>query len=223
MLVTPTWTFVGDGGQSEDAFYITPDEQNTGKNGAQGRLFRPGGNGDAFAAFDTDDAAAKSAAETWFAEAAAVGTGGSNIEMLTAPVGWVADPANDVTNAGFLRDAGAVLVLFFMQDEPDQTPLVIDGQNAGDLMLERIAAAKGTCGGVDCILAGGFLAETACGGRPINQLLDGLTEEPHIALLPDEDLAEDDPQAAADQMNELLSQTLADVIAQKCEEIPPEG
>src|SRR5690606_3171846 len=112
-------TFTGQGGMPGDAFYITPDQQNTGKNGAQGRLFDPGG-GQHYFEFNTDDNAQVTALETWFSQAAAIGTGGSNIEMTCAPAGWAFDPANDATNTGFLRDEGAVLVIFFMTDEPDQ-------------------------------------------------------------------------------------------------------
>jgi len=54
------------------------------------------------------------ALEAWFDDAAAIGTGGSNIEMDLAPAGWAFDPANNATNAGFLRDEGAMLTEFFL-------------------------------------------------------------------------------------------------------------
>jgi hypothetical protein len=41
--------------------------------------------------------------------------------------------------------------------------------------------------------------------------------------LPGENLAEDNPQAAAAEMNEHLSQTLADIIVSTCDSIPPAG
>jgi hypothetical protein len=210
-------TFTGDG-MPNDAFYITPDQQNTGKNGAQGRLFDPGG-GQHYFEFTVGDDVGPVAA--WFADAAAVGTGGSNIEMETAPAGWFVDPANDATNAGFLRDEGAVLVVFFMTDEPDQTPLTIDGMPAGQAMLDKVAAAKAGCGGLDCVIGGGFLLESACSeGQPLEDYLAGMSEPPTIAPLPDEDL---EPALAADEMNQLLATTLADAIAAKCEEIEPVG
>jgi hypothetical protein len=146
--------------------------------------------------------------------------------MSTAPAGWVADPANDATNAGFIRDAGAVLVVFFMQDEPDQTPLVIDGQPGGLAMLDKLVAAKTACGGTDCIIAGGFLNEQACsamGNLPLDDFLANVGEAPIVQPLPNEMLAESDPQAAADEMNMVLSGTLTEVIAQTCEQIGPEG
>lgn len=218
-------TFIGENGQPNDAFYVTPDQTNTGRNGAQGRLYDPGG-GQYYFDFDTDGGpAAITALEQWFQQAANIGEGGSNIEMLTAPVGWVADPANAATNAGFIRDKGAVLVLFFMQDEPDQTPMTIDGKPGGPAMLERIVAAKQQCGGTQCIIAGGFLNEQACsaqGNLPIDDLLAGLNEV-HVQPLPNQIVAKNDPQGAAQEMNQLLGTTLAEVIATTCESIPPAG
>jgi hypothetical protein len=211
-------TFTGDGGQPNTAFYVTPDQQNTGKNGAQGRLFDPG-DGQRFFELEIGDDVGPLAA--WFADAAAIGTGGSNIEMETGPAGWFVDPANAPTNAGFLRDEGAVLVVFFMTDEPDQTPLVIDGMSGGQAMLAKVAAAKDGCGGLECVIGGGFLLESACSdGQPLEEYLNGLSEPPTIAPLPDEDL---EPALAAEEMNALLADTLADAIAAKCEEIEPVG
>jgi hypothetical protein len=212
-------TFVGDG-MPNDAFYITPDVANTQRNGAQGRLYDPGG-GQTFYEFNSDDADL-TGVKAWFASAAAIGTGGSNIEMSAAPVGWVGDAANAATNAGFIRDEGSVLVVFFMQDEPDQTPLMIDGTSGGQAILSRVADAKAGCGGLDCIVAGGFLNANACnGGLPLDEFLAGMPETPAVQPLPDDNLAENDPQAAANEMNALLSQTLAQAIATRCDQIPP--
>ena len=219
-------TFTGDDMMPNDSFYITPDMTNTGRNGAQGRLYDPG-NGTPYFEYVTGTGGAELAAlESWFSAAANIGTGGSNIEMSTAPAGWVADPANDATNAGFVRDAGSVLVVFFMQDEPDQTPLMIDGQPGGLAMLDRLVQAKAACGGTDCIVAGGFLNEQACaatGNLPLDDLLANVGEVPVVQPLPNEGLAQNNPQAAADEMNLALSGTLAQVIAETCEQIPPAG
>ncbi|PRQ01211.1 hypothetical protein [Enhygromyxa salina] len=221
MISNGMCTFTGDGMPS-DNFYITPDMQNTGKNGAQGRLFDPGG-GQHYFGFNVGDAAQTAALETWFSDAAAVGTGGSNIEMSTAPAGWAFDPANNATNAGFVRDEGAVLVVFFMTDEPDQTPLMINGMSGGQAMLDKVAAAKSGCGGLDCVIGGGFLLESACnaqGNLPLDDFLEGMSEPPQVAPLPDDNLP---AMQAADEMNALLADTLADAIAAKCDEIPPVG
>ena len=158
--------------------------------------------------------------QSWFSGAAAIGTGGSNIEMTLAPAGWFAAPENAATNSGFLRDAGSVLVVFFMTDEPDQTPVTIEGIGGGQYMLDRVAAAKSQCGGLQCVVGGGVLAPSASEDPPRAAFLAGLPDTPQVAELPDEDLP---AQQAADQMNALLADTLADVIADKCDEIPPVG
>jgi len=217
-------SFIGDGNQPNTSFYVTPDESDSGRNGAQGRLYAPNGQ-DPYFEFTTGGADLP-ALEAWFSAAATIGEGGSNIEMSAAPVGWVGDAANSATNAGFIRDEGAVLVVFFMQDEPDQTPMTIDGQPGGQFVLDRIAAAKAGCGGLDCVIAGGFLNANACnadGNLPLDDFLAGVGESPVVQALPDENLAEDNPAAAAAEMNQLLSETLADVIAQTCDEVGPVG
>ena len=211
-------TFMGDGMPS-DNFYVTPDNQNTGKNGAQGRLYDPGG-GQYYYGVTIGDQPGIDGLKTWFTGAAAIGTGGSNIEMETAPAGWAFDPANAPTNAGFLRDEGAVLLVFFVTDEPDQTPKVINGVSGGQAMLDKVAAAKAGCGGLDCVLGGGFLLDNACGALPLDEFLAGMSEPAQIAPLPDDNLP---PNQIAGQMNQLLSDSLADAIVGKCAEIPPVG
>ncbi len=211
----------GDDNLPQEAFYETPDMSDNGINGAQGRLYDPGG-GVYYYDIDTDAGPAElQGLKDWFADAAKVGTGGSQIEMATAPVGWVADPANSATNEGFIRDEGAVLVLFFMQDESDQTPYVIEGQNGGDHIRQRIALAKAGCGGTDCIIGGGFLNQFCYEQAPISDLLENIGAPPVVTELPDDNLAEDNPAQAAEEMNQLLRDTLAGVIAEKCDEIPP--
>ena len=97
---------------------------------------------------------------------------------------------------------------------------------AGPAMLDKLIAAKAGCGGTDCIIAGGFLDEQACsamGNLPLDDFLAGVGEAPVVQPLPDQNLAENDPQAAADEMDLVLSGTLASIIAQTCEQIPPAG
>ncbi len=212
-------TFVGDGDQSNEAFYVTPEEMDTGRNGAQGRLYDPG-DGQTYFSFDSDGDIA--GAQAWFSSAANIGEGGSNIEMLTAPVGWAFDPVNAATNDGFLRDEGAVLVIFFMQDEADQSPEMVEGTSTGTWVLDRVAEAKAGCGGLNCVVAGGLLEEAACmGDRPITEFLAGF-DAPALGQLPGP-FGGGTPQELADEMNELLSNSLADLIGQTCEEITPEG
>lgn len=211
----------GDNMQPQDFFYQTPDMSNNGINGAQGRLYKPG-NGAYYYSIDTDAGPAEiDGLKAWFAQAATIGEGGSQIEMAAAAAGWVADPANAATNAGFVRDAGAVLALFFLQDEADQTPWTIDGQPGGLAMVDKLTAAKNVCGGAECIIGGGFVNLNCLDQVPLGDLLNNLGAAPVIEELPDENLAEDFPEMAAEQMNELLRDTLAGVIAKKCDEIRP--
>jgi len=211
----------GDGMQPQDFFYETPDNTNNGLAGAQGRLYKPA-NGPAFYDIDTDASPAELAAlKSWFTDAAKIGEGGSQIEMSAAAAGWVADPANAATNAGFIRDEGAVLAIFLLQDEADQTPHTIDGEPGGLAMLDKLVAAKAGCGGATCIIGGGF-ANTGCLGEvALGELMDNLGAPSQLQELPDENVAEDTPEVAAEQMNQLLRDTLTGIIKQKCDEIEP--
>ncbi len=214
-------SFIGDGDQSHEAFYVPPTELDSGRNGAQGRLYDPGGGQTYFEFITGGDL---TGAQAWFASATDIGEGGSNIEMATAPVGWAFDPVNDATNAGFLRDEGAVLVIFFLQDEPDQSPAMVEGVPTGTWVLDRVADAKAGCGGLPCVLAGGFLQENACwadGNLPVDDFMAGMGAPPVVSALPFS--GDDDPPALAEAMNVLLSSTLADAIVQTCDEISPEG
>jgi len=218
--------FEGENGNDEYDYYVTPDVTDTGRNGAQGRLYLPPETEDRWIAFNTSDPPQDLvAAKDWFSRATAVGDGGSNVKMLTAPVGWVAHPANagpGRPNFAFLRDEGTVTVVFFMHDGADMTPSNIDGKETGAQMLDMLAAAKSKCGGIDCIVGGGFLVSNICGMRPIDHFLAGLPGAPQVVELPDKSPF-NDPQETADAMNDQLFTVLADVIAEKCDEIPPAG
>ncbi len=210
-------TFEGEEGD-ETYYYITPDQTDTGRNGAQGRLYQPDGK-EVFFSIDLNAPSSEfDELREWFTAASAIGEGGSNIEMLTAPAGWAVSDANSATNGAFFRDGGTVLVVFFMQDEPDQTPLEIDGGDGGEEMLERIVKAKSKCGGLECIVAGGFTDPDACGSepRPIRAFLDGLTQPYVVDNLPSENLPSDQ---IADQMAEMLTTSLAQVILDTCNSI----
>lgn len=195
-----------------DRWYITPDTAPSGRNGAQGRLFES--SGQAFFEFATDsDAATLDRAKAWFAGAAAIGTGGSNVEMTCAAAGWMADPANAAANEGFLRDEGAVLVVFFVQDEPDQTPTAV----GGDAMLEKLALAKSRCGGRQCIVAGGLVNAGCLDQVPLGEFFDGLEIPPIVEDIPA--LGSVDPS----EYVRVLRDNLAQVIVQTCKQIDPPG
>ncbi|MFO7565564.1 MAG: hypothetical protein R6X02_23175 [Enhygromyxa sp.] len=57
-------------------------------------------------------------------------------------------------------------------------------------------------------------------GEPLDDFLGGLPEPAQVAPLPNKNLA---PADSAAEMNALLAETLADVIAGKCDQIPPVG
>lgn len=210
--------FSGDDFADHTEFYVTPDQLDTGRNGAQGRLYVPSAG---MPYFDIDMDATKDEFDelaVWFERAADLGTEGSNIEMLLAPLLWLDHPANAATNGGFLRDKGTVLVTFFISDEPDQTPIVIDGQNASERVLDRLIAAKTACGGLDCVVAGGFVDPTACNDtRPLASFLDGLTRPPQVTRL----VGALTPEETAEWMADFLGDTLLAAVDETCESISP--
>lgn len=189
--------------------YLTPEEGDSGRPDGQGRLRVI--DGKAFYAIDTDaDAATRQAFESWFGQAVVAGESGSNIEMSSAAAAWAGHPANAGTNAGFLRDAGAVFAVVFLQDEHDQTP-----EDAVNL-LAMLEQQKQACGGLDCIVGGGFINTMCAPETPIGAMLDAFSDSV-IDQLPFGGFG-----GTAD-LDGLLSDLLTNVIAQKCDEIPPEG
>jgi hypothetical protein len=202
---TMNCTATGDDMQPVDAFYTTPDVQDTGVGGAQGRLFVVDGR--AYFEVSTSDTPEELAG--WFGNAALIGENGSQVEMSGAAAGWATDPANDATNDGFIRDEGAVLVLFFIQDEPDQTPPA-----AAEELVDKIAAAKQACGGFQCVVAGGFVQTSCLPENPLGAILDAVGD-PVVEQLP---FFSDD--TTAELFEQVLRDTLAQVIVQTCEQIP---
>jgi hypothetical protein len=204
-------------GLPQEEFYLTPDAMDSGKNGAQGRLYVA--DGMPFFAIETDAPESEvQALRDWFSSASNIGEGGSNVEMSSAAAGWAFDPTNAGANAGFLRDEGAVLVVFFLQDEPDQSDAPgMTMQEVGQDMLDKIAAAKSGCGGLMCVVAGGFVDQGCLDQNGLGVLLDGLPAPAATAELPDED------EVGPGDFAPLLEDTLTQVIAQTCDEIEPEG
>src|SRR5262249_24194291 len=90
----------------------------------------------------------------WFSKAAvAIGQTSSSYEFPSAGVAYATDPANAAVNAGFFRDEGAVLVLFFLTDEPDKSYDVDTPAHYHDM----IAGVKKGCGGDKCVLTAGVI------------------------------------------------------------------
>ena len=150
--------------------YVPPTEANDGGNGTQGRLFEWSGQR-WFSANTSED---PQALTTWFSAAAtAAGEDGCSFEMPVAAAGWAVDPANGSTNDGFVRDEHALLVLFFLTDEPDKSP------ESKNVHADQLRAAKQGCGGEQCIFVSGLIP--ACVpeiNQKLWQLMTELTDEP---------------------------------------------
>lgn len=194
------------------AHYTPPTMGNTNENGGQGRLYNYQGM-PYFAANTDDDPAALKA---WFTGAAtAAGETGCSFEMAAAAAGWAADPANAATNAGFIRDESAVLLVFVLSDEPDKSPEPVSQ------FVDKLVAAKSACGGIDCILAAGLVSDF-CYDNPADATLKTFLESfsaPPITGSIGSPFPNDPPP----DYTGVVGEALAQVIGQKCEELPPPG
>lgn len=188
--------------------YQTPDQVNTGVNGAQGRLRVVDGR--PYYAIETDaPQAERDMFLDWFGRAIVAGESGSNIEMSSGAAGWVGDPANADTNGGFLRDEGAVYAVIFIQDEHDQTPPEVSQD-----LIDRIAAQKAACGGMRCVIGGGFIGQYCTAPTQVEIMLDAFSE----SFV--EELAFSFGMSSVDFVPQLTS-LLSDVAVEKCSQIPP--
>lgn len=185
-------------------FYLTPDTMATAKNGAQGRLYQHEGR-TYFEANSSDDPTAMT---NWLTGAiTSPGESGSVWEMPTAGAAYPFHPANAAANAGFLRDEGAVLVIFTLTDEVGNSPEPLDAYH------DMVVDAKQACGGDRCVVTGGIMKPclmTATDTR-LYPFLASFGKDPVVGDI------DGDPSAFGD----ILSNTLAQVIAQTCDEIPP--
>jgi hypothetical protein len=220
-------------------WYWTPDAMPYAENGAQGRLRQHEGLA-YFAASSVDD---PTALKNWLVgNIDAVGESGSVWEMVAAGAAYPFHAANAMHNDGFLRDEGAVLAIFALTDEVDNSP------EAVDVYHDMIVAAKQGCGGDACIVTGGVM-KPCLATAPDNvlyPLLSSFGKEPVVADIgPELDDCFDDCDdgdathcnlvqpavtcqelydgAATSQYAEALGGALAQVIAETCDEIEPEG
>ena len=220
-------------------WYWTPDAMPYDENGAQGRLREHEGLTYFEASSDDDPAALKA----WLAgNITAVGESGSVWEMVAAGAAYPFHPANAMHNAGFLRDEGAVLVIFTLTDEVDNSPEDVAAYH------DMIVAAKAGCGGDACIVPAGVMMPCLASApdNVLHPLLSSFGKEPVIADIgPELDDCFDDCDdgdathcnlvqpavtcqelydgAATSQYAEALGGALAQVIAETCDEIEPEG
>ncbi len=221
--ITNTSFFVGNCSEStnnckstsseqEIQSHYTPPAQNNGENGGQGRLFQWEGKG-YFAADTADDPAALKA---WFAAAAtAAGETGCSFEMPAAAAGWAADPVNAPTNAGFIRDEGAVLMVFVLSDEPDKSAEPVSQ------WVDKLVAAKAGCGGLECILAAGLVSDFCydhAADTTLKDFLNSFSEPPITGSIGS--VFPNDPPP---DYSGVVGQALAQIIGQKCDEIEPPG
>ena len=190
--------------QEVEAHYTPPGDGNTGENGGQGRLFEWDGKHYYEAVTGGDPWPLT----IWFSDAAVeAGEVGCSFEMPSAGAGYALHPDNDATNSGFLRDAGAVLVIFFLTDEPDKSP---EGAQA---YYDMVVDAKAGCGGDKCVIVSGLVNTCIMGVDNILwQFMNLFPDPPTFGSI-------SDPFTYADVVGEALAQ----VIGQKCDEIPPEG
>lgn len=186
-----------------NAHYITPDVTNNGGNGSQGRLFEWAGQ----YYFEADAGDDPAALTEWFSGAAvAAGEQGCSFEMPVAAAAWATDPANDATNAGFIRDAGALLVVFFLTDEPDKSP------EAESVYGDQVLAAKEACGGAQCVFVSGLIPDCIEGA---NQKLWQF-----MTLFDEGDGPPWGDVAQTSLYSDLFGSFLADSIAEACFVIP---
>jgi hypothetical protein len=187
----------------EDA-YVAPDEGMIAGNGFQGRLLEY--EGQRWFEADTGDPSTRLPLMEWFANAAfSVNCDGGSMEFPAAAAGYAFDPMNAATNDGFVRDEGAVLVLFVLSDEVDQSPEGIDRYR------DQVLAAKEQCGGSMCVITGGLLnAGCVPDANPfVWQFLGSFEHEPVWGSIGNEAGYE-----------EVVRDTLTSVITQTCELIP---
>jgi hypothetical protein len=234
--------YAGAGLTGRDDFYQwywTPDAMPYDENGGQGRLREHEG----MTYFSVDTADDPSAMTDWLVgNITAVGESGSVFEMVAAGAAYPFHPANAAANTGFVRDAGAVLVIFALTDEVDNSPEDVQ------VYHDMIVAAKEQCGGDQCIVTGGVMQPcmSTAQDQVLYPLLASFGKDPVIADIgPELDDCFDDCMQGDITMCDLvappvtcqelfdgegtkqyadaLGGTLAQIIAETCESIPPAG
>jgi hypothetical protein len=193
-------------------YYTPPDQGMVAGNGYQGRLVEY--DNKRYFAADTGNPADLAALTQWFSNAAAVGSSGGSFEFNAAAAGHAFNPANAGFNDGFLRDEGAVLMLFILSDEADQSFDVEDPDDLHDLVVD----AKAGCGGEACIVTGGLLSSWCTGDQNASyKFLAGFGQEPVLGVI------NGGPFNPPPDYTQVVGDALAQVIGETCETIPPVG
>ena len=180
-------------------YYNPPTGGDNGVNGSQGRLFvhddQP-----FFVSNTSDDAAPL---KTWFTGAAiAAGEQGSSIEMPVAAAAFAVDPVNAATNAGFVRDNDAILLIVFLTNDPDASLQPIADYEA------MVLAAKQNC--PECVLTAGLLK--ACVPDEQQRLWQFMTAFGDQPIWRDIE--------AKSEYAEVVGSSLASALVEACENIP---
>ena len=185
--------------------YIPPTEGTIEGNGRQGRLFKHDGR--RYFPANTSRQADREALATWASGAARRIGCDAHFEFPAAGAAWALHPANTV-NEGFVRDAGAALVLFLVSDS-DHSYLVDDEEALRDIVL----SSKKNCG-EQCIVTSGLI-NTGCDPF-VNDSLKFIESfghgEPVYGSIND-----------TSRYDDVVGQTLAEAVARRCLEIIPEG
>jgi hypothetical protein len=227
-LTTSSFALGGSHGESNcipgeplstiESYYKRPTEETVAGNGLQGRLWEHDGRG--YFAANTSSQSDRDALKQWFpAAATSVGCtdSGSAFEFDASAAAWALHEANEPTNDGFLRDEGAVLLLFILSDEADQSLEV----ETLTWLHDTVVAAKAGCGGDACIIGGGLLSEFCIEENENHayEFLASFGEEPKWGDIQGGDMFNPD----TSKYSEVVGDALAEVVAQTCDEIPPEG
>ena len=181
------------------SFYNPPTGGDNGVNGGQGRLFTHDGK-PFFAGSTTDDPAAL---KQWFTGAAiAAGEQGSSLEMPVAAAAYALDPVNAASNAGFVRDTDAILLIVFLTNDPDGS---LEPLKAYE---QQVLAAKQNC--PECVLTAGLLR--ACVPAENQRLWQFMTAFGDDPIWRDIE--------AKDDYAEVVGGALASALVEACENIP---
>ncbi|MBL4684738.1 MAG: hypothetical protein JKY37_09135, partial [Nannocystaceae bacterium] len=135
------------------------------------------------------------------------GETGCSFEVSSAAAAYPFHPANAEFNEGFLRDEGAVLLIVVLTDEPDKSP------EGADAYYDLIVDAKSGCGGEACVLVTGLVDE--CIEGVDNALWQFFNRFPNF----DGVGSIDDPM----DYTTVIGATLAQVVGETCDQIPPAG
>jgi len=194
-----------------EQLYVSPTTMMVPGNGTQGRLWEY--DGKAFFSANTSDVD-RAPIKNWFTGAtnevvnASVNATYGDAELASAAAAWAFHPAS--RTPGFIRDHGAVTVLFLTGDA-DHSYYVEDPK----VLHGMVVAAKAGCGGDKCIIGAGMLKAT-CDDPSYFAAFDFLRsfgEEPMWGDI------SPDPEA----WRRVLGDALAQFVADTCASIPPEG